>query len=345
MQHIAGNFQRPTYLTHAFDDRLFVVEQTGRITILQNGQRLSQPFLDISRQVESGGNEQGLLSLAFHPTDHSRFFVNYTDSQGDTRISEFAVSAQDPNQAAAHSERVLLTIAQPYGNHNGGQIQFGPDGYLYVGMGDGGSGGDPEGHGQNKATLLGALLRLDVDQSQPYAIPSDNPFVNDPASRPEIWAYGLRNPWRFSFDRLTGDLYTADVGQNAWEELNFVAASLSSGGENYGWNRLEGTHCFNLPVCRSTGTTLPIVEYDHNEGCSITGGYVYRGERFPSLSGHYFFSDYCGGVIWNLRQTGDGWQKNPLLETDLNIASFGEDAAGELYVLDHADGDIYQLQP
>lgn len=343
LQWIAGDFERPTYLTHAFDERLFVVEQVGRVVVIAEGRRLSEPFLDISRQVESGGNEQGLLSLAFHPTDHSRFFVNYTDLQGDTRISEFAVSAADWNRADANSERALLTIAQPYGNHNGGQIQFGPDGYLYVGMGDGGSGGDPEGHGQNRGTLLGALLRLDIDQGQPYAIPPDNPFIKDAGSRPEIWAYGLRNPWRFSFDRLTGDLYIADVGQNAWEELNL--ATSRSGGENYGWNRLEGTHCFSPRVCRSSDTLLPIVEYNHNEGCSITGGYVYRGVQFPTLNGHYFFSDYCGGVIWNLQRSGDGWQKNPLLETDLNIASFGEDAAGELYLLDHAGGDVYQLQP
>lgn len=343
LEWVAGDFERPTYLTHAFDERLFVVEQVGRVVIIAEGQRLSEPFLDISRQVESGGNEQGLLSLAFHPTDHSRFFVNYTDLRGDTRISEFAVSTSDRNRADANSERVLLTIAQPYENHNGGQIQFGPDGYLYVGMGDGGSGGDPEGHGQNRGTLLGALLRLDVDQGQPYAIPPDNPFIHDAGSRPEIWAYGLRNPWRFSFDRLTGDLYVADVGQNAWEELNL--APSGSGGENYGWNRLEGTHCFSSRICRSSDTLLPIVEYNHNEGCSITGGYVYRGVRFPVLNGHYFFSDYCGGVIWNLQRNGNGWQKNPLLQTNLKIASFGEDAAGELYLLDHAGGDVYQLQP
>ena len=343
LQRIAGNFQRPTYLTHAFDDRLFIVEQAGRVSIIAGGQRLAEPFLDISRQVESGGNEQGLLSLAFHPTDHDRFFVNYTDLQGDTRISEFLVTAENRDRADAGSERTLLTVAQPYGNHNGGQIKFGPDGYLYIGMGDGGASGDPHGYGQNRDTLLGALLRLDVDQAQPYAIPPDNPFLNDPASRPEIWAYGLRNPWRFSFDRLTGDLYIADVGQNAWEELNFVTAS--SGGENYGWNRLEGTHCFNPRLCRADGTLLPILEYDHNDGCSITGGYVYRGTQFPSLSGHYFFSDYCGGVIWNLRHNDADWQKNPLLETNLNISSFGEDAAGDLYVLDHAGGDVYQLQP
>ncbi|MCB8951885.1 MAG: PQQ-dependent sugar dehydrogenase [Ardenticatenales bacterium] len=337
---VAGNFQRPTYLTHAFDDRLFVVEQAGRVIIVRDGQALSPPFLDITDRVGAEENEQGLLSLAFHPQNPARFFVDYTDKNGDTVIAEFAARGENADPS---SERVLLTIPQPYGNHNGGQLQFGADGYLYVGMGDGGSGGDPEGNGQNKGTLLGALLRLDVDQAQPYAIPADNPFVDERGSRGEIWAYGLRNPWRFSFDRLTGDLYVGDVGQDAWEELDVVGGE--DAGINFGWNTLEGTHCYRRPICNRGDTTPPILEYDHGDGCSITGGYVYRGAQYPTLYGRYFFSDYCRGDIWSMEQTENGWQRVTLRETDLNIASFGEDAAGELYVLDLTGGGVYHLQP
>lgn len=341
---VGTGFDQPVYLTHAFDDRLFVVEQPGTIFILEEGQPRMPAFLDIRDRVNNSANEQGLLSIAFHPLDHNRFFVNYTNNKGDTVISEFQVMAEDPNQADAGTERILITITQPYENHNGGQIQFGPDNYLYIGMGDGGSGGDPHEYGQDLAVLLGKLLRIDVNNAQPYAIPADNPYVNDPNGRDEIWAYGLRNPWRFSFDRLTGDLYIADVGQGDWEEISFAPAS-SIGGENYGWNLLEGSHCYQ-DDCDPSGTVLPILEYDHNTGhCSVTGGYVYRGSQFPSLAGNYFYADYCSGVIWNAIQTGGEWQTHELLDADFIISSFGEDVHGELYVLDHGGGTIYHLQP
>ncbi len=264
---------------------------------------LPTPFLDISDRVESGSSERGLLSVAFHPdyAENGRFFVNYTNKDGDTVISRFQVTA-DPNVADAATETILLTIPQPFPNHNGGQLQFGPDGYLYVGMGDGGAAADPQGNGQNEGTLLGAMLRLDVDgvsAEANYAVPADNPFINS-EGRNEIWATGVRNPWRFSFDRLTGDLFIADVGQNIWEEVNFQPAN-SSGGENYGWDIMEGMHCFSDDACDSSGTVLPIYDYQHENGrCSITGGYVYRGQQFPALTGNYFFGDYCTGEIWAL---------------------------------------------
>lgn len=344
---LTGGLFRPVYLTHAGDDRLFVVEQMGTIRIIAGGQLLTSPFLDIQDRVGSTANEQGLLSVAFHPDYqvNGRFFVNYTNNNGDTVIARYQVSAA-PNQADPNSEIILLTIPQPYGNHNGGQLQFGPDGYLYVGMGDGGSAGDPHGHGQNPGTLLGALLRLDVNTDEnSYTIPANNPFVGQNDRRAEIWAYGLRNPWRFSFDRLTGDLYIADVGQNQWEEVSFQPAE-SGGGENYGWNVMEGAHCFGQTDCDQSGLVLPIFEYSHNEGgCSVTGGYVYRGQQFPSLTGNYFVADYCSGFIWALVRQADGvWVTNQVLQSGLIISSFGEDVTGELYVVNHSGG-IYRLRP
>lgn len=341
-------FQRPVYLTHANDGRLFVVEQHGLIHIVQDGQLAPQPFLDIRDRVGSNANEQGLLSVAFHPdyAENGLFYVNYTDSNGSTIIARFHVDAEEPNRADPSSEQRLLTIAQPYSNHNGGLIKFGPDGYLYIGMGDGGSQGDPEGHGQSKRTLLGALLRIDVNTADaPYGIPASNPFVGDDAARGEIWATGLRNPWRFSFDRQTGDLFIADVGQNQWEEVSFQPAN-STGGENYGWHVMEGSHCYNPTNCDAAQFVRPIFEYEHAVGgCSITGGYVYRGQQFPQLVGNYFVADYCTGYIWRLFQQADGrWDAAVVLESGLTIASFGEDAQGELYVLDHGGG-IYQIQP
>jgi glucose/arabinose dehydrogenase len=343
---VVGGFERPTFLTHAEDGRLFVSEQVGRISVIENGQVLPPPFLDIQDQVGSEALEQGLLSFVFHPdyTQNGSFFVNYTDLNGDTVVSRFQVSAAGPNTADPLSEQIILTVDQPFGNHNGGQLQFGPDGYLYVGMGDGGSGGDPENHGQNPATLLGALLRIDVDGGSPYAVPADNPFANDSSEAGEVWAYGLRNPWRFSFDRLTGDLYLGDVGQRIWEEVNFQPAA-GGGGENYGWNILEGNHCYETANCDSAGTVLPVAEYSHDSGCSVTGGYVYRGSQYPALTGNYFFADYCSGIVWGLfRQDDGGWLQTVVLESGRTVSSFGEDMNGELYLLDHASGEVLQVQ-
>ena len=345
---VTEGLTRPLYLTHAFDERLFVVEQDGTIQIVENGRVLGQPFLDIRDRVGARGNEQGLLSVAFHPDyqNNGRFFVNYTNTGGNTIIAQYQPEAGNPNQADAAGEVVLLTVEQPFGNHNGGLLKFGPDGYLYVGLGDGGSAGDPENNGQNPATLLGTILRLDVANGGEggYTSPPDNPFVSDSEDgRDEVWAYGLRNPWRFSFDRLTGDLYIADVGQTTWEEVNFQPAGSS--GQNYGWNVMEGNHCYSTESCETDGLVLPIFEYDHSQGCSITGGYVYRGRRFPTLNGNYFVGDFCSGIIWSLFRQADGtWLANEVNHSDLLLTSFGEDVAGELYVVDR-NGGIFQIQP
>lgn len=345
---VVEGLDQPLYLTNAGDGRLFIVEKEGAIRIVQDGRLLDEPFLDIRDRVNADSSERGLLSVAFHPdyARNGRFFVNYTNLAGNTAVSAFQVGGS-PNQADPGSESILLTIRQPYANHNGGQLQFGPDGYLYVGMGDGGSGGDPQGNGQNPATLLGALLRLDVDQATDaaqYGIPTDNPFVADAAKLPEIWATGLRNPWRFSFDRTTGDLLIADVGQNQWEEVNFLPAG-SPGGSNFGWNIMEGTHCYDRNTCDQTGLVLPVIDYRHEQGrCSITGGYVYRGSQFPTLGGVYFFGDYCSGEIWGMTAGEDGrFSAQVLYRSPSRIASFGEDAAGELYVVD-ISGGIYQIR-
>ncbi len=340
---VTAGLVRPTYLTQADDDRLFVVEQPGRIRIIENGQLLDRPFLDIAGKVVTDGNEQGLFSVAFHPDykTNGQFFIDYTrQPDGATVIERYTVSKDDPNQADDQSGKVILTIAQPEANHNGGQLQFGPDGYLYIGMGDGGGQGDrhgPIGNGQDRNALLGKILRIDVTNQDTYTIPPDNPFGT------EVWSYGWRNPWRFSFDRTTNDLYIADVGQNTYEEVDFQSAS-SKGGENYGWRIMEGRHCFNPPEgCDQSGLVLPIAEYSHTEGgCSITGGYVYRGQQFPAAQGTYFFGDYCTGYLWSLQRTGDQWQMTKRLETDMRISSFGEDLNGELYVIDHG-GAVYQL--
>jgi glucose/arabinose dehydrogenase len=340
---VQNGLTRPLYLTHAGDERLFVVEQRGIVRIIKDGELLSAPFLNIDGLVGDNANEQGLLSLAFDPAyaENGRFFVNYTNNQGRTVISRFQVS-DDANTADADSEVILLTVSQPFGNHNGGQLHFGPDGYLYVGMGDGGSGGDPQGNGQNSSTLLGSLLRLDVSGDE-YTTPDNNPFSGD-AGLSEIWAIGLRNPWRFSFDRLTGDIYIADVGQSIWEEVSFQTAA-SSGGENYGWNIMEGAHCYQSTDCDSEGLQMPIFEYNHDLGCSVTGGYIYRGQQFPELQGNYFVADYCTGIIWSLFQEADGsWTNQQVLDSDLVVASFGEDAAGELYMIDH-NGSVWQIRP
>jgi glucose/arabinose dehydrogenase len=290
--------------------------------------------------------------MAFHP-DYATtgqpgagiFYVYYTDNNGDTVVSRFQVDQTDPNRADENSETPILQVEQPYPNHNGGLLKFGPDGYLYVGLGDGGSAGDPEGHGQNLATLLGSILRLDVSQAgDSYDIPADNPFIDNSAARPEIWSYGWRNPWRFSFDRQTGDMYIADVGQNTWEEVN-VQPGSSQGGENYGWDIMEGTICYSAQTCDQSGLVLPVFDYDHSKGCSITGGYVYRGQQFPELTGNYFVADFCSGIIWRLFPDGNSrWLEAEFPSTGHIISSFGEDASGELYVVDHTGG-IYQIQP
>lgn len=347
---VTAGLEKVTFITHADDERLFVLEQVGRIRIVQDGQVIPQPYLDITDRVGSVSSEQGLLGLAFHPdyathgaTHEGHFFINYTDYSGNSHISRFSVSSDDPNRADPQSEVDYLTQNQPYPNHNGGSLAFGPDGYLYAGLGDGGSANDPLRAGQDLSTLLGKILRLDVNSTiDEYAIPPDNPFVGVADARPEIWAYGLRNPWRFSFDRSTGDFYVADVGQNQWEEINFQS-SKSTGGENYGWRTMEGKHCFEADTCDQNGLVLPIFDYDHGQGCSVTGGYVYRGQQYPPLTGNYFLTDYCTGTIWRLFQQSNEWQADMVLETDLVISTFGEDVNGELYVVNYWNGSIFRL--
>lgn len=349
LELVASGLSSPVFLTAPPGDaeRLFVVERGGRVVIIRDGTVLATPFLDIQGLVTSGG-ERGLLSMAFHPdyAQTGEFFVDYTDVNGDTRVARYRVST-NPDVGDPGSGEVILTVAQPYSNHNGGQLAFGPDGMLYIGLGDGGSGGDPLGNGQNLGTLLGSILRIDVDGGAPYAIPGDNPFVSDADARDEIWAYGLRNPWRFSFDRQAGDLYIGDVGQGAWEEVDVQPAG-SGGGENYGWNVMEGAHCYNASSCDQTGLVLPVLEYSHGEGCSITGGYVYRGANLPTLSGHYLYADYCSGFIRSFRYVGgdavDRRDWSSVLAPGTGISSFGQDAVGELYVMT-LSGNVYRIVP
>lgn len=333
-QLIASGLDRPVDIQPDGSGRLFVVEKPGHIHIIENGQLIGTPFLNIEDRVNDSSNEMGLLGLAFHP-DHAQngyFFVNYTGSGGDTFISRFQVSG-DPSIANPSSEVNLLRIGQPFPNHNGGGLDFGPEGYLYAGLGDGGAGGDPFGNGQKTDILLGKILRLDVDSAEPYAVPADNPFGN------EIWAYGLRNPWRISFDMLTGDLYIGDVGQGTYEEIDHLPAG-SPGGTNFGWDFREGAHEFegNAPA----GLTDPIAEYSHAEGgCSVTGGYVYRGSM-SEWNAIYLYGDYCTGFIWGLIKSNGGWQVQRLFDTDVRITSFGQDDAGEVYLIDDAGG-VYNL--
>ena len=306
LQLVVSGLEFPLGLTApAADPRLFVVEKGGRIRIVRDGALLPQPFLDISARV-SRGDEQGLLGLAFDPAfaGNGRFYVNYTDVDGRTRVAAFRVSS-DADLADPASEEVLLTVEQPFSNHNGGGLAFGPDGFLYIGTGDGGSGGDPLGNGQDRSDLLGSLLRIDVSGPSGYAIPPDNPFIGEAGARGELWDSGLRNPWRFSFDRATGDLYIADVGQGDREEID-VATRESGGGRglNYGWNRMEGSICYGGGSCDRTGLTLPVTEYGHDQGCSVTGGYVYRGSAVPALAGLYFYADYCQGWVRSFRYQG-----------------------------------------
>ena len=334
------------------DPRLFVIGQSGKIVIVKNG-KAAGTFLDISGRISCCG-ERGLLGLAFHPqyASNGLFFVRYTDPAGDVRISEFHVGSS-PDQADAASERILLTIPHPnFANHNGGRIEFGPDGYLYIGTGDGGSGGDPNNHGQSLATLLAKMLRIDVDHAsggKPYAIPPTNPFVGRAGALPEIFAYGLRNPYGFSFDRLTGDLWIGDVGQDLWEEVDRATAASGGGrGLDYGWSIMEGNHCYKPSTgCKTAGLTLPLAEYTHGAGdsigCAIIGGYVYRGSAHPELEGRYFFGDECSGHIWDVTAAGPATQSPQLLlSSKVNIDGWGQDSSGELYVV-ASNGNLYQL--
>lgn len=341
---VASGLSSPLYLTAPRGDaRLFVVEQPGRIRIIESGALRATPFLDITDRVLYGG-ERGLLSVAFHPSyaTDGYFYVYYTDATGDIRIERYRVSG-DPDVADRASAKAILSVSHRlYSNHNGGLIHFGSDGMLYLGTGDGGGGGDPERNGQDRGELLGKLLRIDVDRGDPYAIPPDNPFVNQTGARGEIWAWGLRNPWRFAFDREDGTLYIADVGQNAWEEVDAVPATAA--GLNYGWVIMEGPVCYGAATCDQTGLTLPVVSYGRSDGCSVIGGFPYRGERIPGAVGHYFYSDLCGGWLRSFRLVAG--QPEELREWSVgdlgSVLSFGEDAAGELYILS-ANGRVYRL--
>lgn len=347
---VAG-FRFPLYLSSSGDGsgRIFVVTQPGQVWIIQDGAVFKQPFLDLGDRVTSpGGNgrygERGLLGLAFHPdyAHNGFFYVNYTDRDGNTIVARYVVS-QDPDLADPQSEQRMLLVEQPYPNHNGGMLAFGPDGDLYIALGDGGSAGDPEGNAQSLDTLLGKILRIDVDRAESYAIPASNPFAQG-GGAPEIWVYGLRNPWRFSFDAATGDLYIGDVGQNQWEEVNFLPAG-EGGGVNFGWDYREGLHAYEGEPPAGMPLVDPIFEYSHAQGCSLTGGYVYRGSTLPEWQGVYLAGDYCTGLVWGLLRDNNGnWQSQLLFQTGFTIASFGQDQAGEIYVIDYAGGGIFRLE-
>lgn len=326
----------PVFLTQPLNDgRIFVVEQAGRIRVVRNGVLQTTPFLDISTRVLSGG-ERGLLSVAFHPqyaTNHYFYVYFTTQTNGDIRIERFTTTS-NPEVADPASSKLIITIPHSqFSNHNGGLVSFGPDGMLYAGIGDGGGGGDPLGSGQNFNSLLGSLLRLDVDHGDPYAIPSDNPFVNQAGKRGEVWAKGLRNPWRYAFDAATNNLYIADVGQDAHEEIDVTATNR--GGLNYGWNTMEGFSCYSpASGCNQTGLEQPLIDYPHSQGCSITGGYVYRGSDIPDMRGHYFYSDYCTGFLKSLRYSnGTAVDQKDWGLTNTSVTSFGVDFAGELYMM------------
>ncbi len=353
LELVAKGLDRPIGLTHAGDGsgNIYITLQGGKI-LVYDGNRM-QTFLDIT-SLTKGEGERGLLGTAFHPNyaQNGFLFVNYTNLSGATVIDRFTRSSNrqfaDPGSA-----KHILTIEQPYANHNGGQLQFGPDGFLYIGTGDGGSGGDPENRAQNLNDLLGKMLRLDVDKEFPYAIPRGNPFQGIQGARPEIWAYGLRNPWRFSFDRKTGDLFIGDVGQSSFEEIDYQPSD-SSGGENYGWRVMEGKSCsasalknFFKPDCDPKSFTLPILDYPRKNGnCSVIGGYVYRGSRFSELEGMYLYGDFCGGKIWGATKNDRGqWKTQELLNTEFFISSFGEDESGNIYVVHRSpdNGAIYRI--
>ncbi|NLN70787.1 MAG: PQQ-dependent sugar dehydrogenase [Chloroflexi bacterium] len=377
---VAAGLERPIGIAHAGDDsgRVFLVEQQGKIFVL-DGQLVETPFLDISDRVESpavgGGNEEGLLGLAFPPgyADKGYFYVYYTARGGEQNVLSRFFITQNPNLADPDFEDQLLTFPHPqYQNHNGGQLAFGPDDYLYIGTGDGGGGGDPHGNSQDPASLNGKLLRIDVEmdsiQYKPdpkirnmiwdfnclngsgvvgistYLIPEDNPFIDNPEFRSEIWALGLRNPWRFSFDHETGDLFIADVGQERWEEINYQPAG-SAGGQNYGWNIMEGEECYGFYTCAPENLTPPVHVYQNfsSSNCSIIGGYVYRGQEIPALEGTYVFGDFCSGRLWGLKNSGPVWQDGLLHKVDFMISAFGEDEQGEIYLADMIGGGMYKI--
>jgi len=342
----ADGFISPVVITHAGDSRLFVVNEPGSILIVDSAGNVNpEPFLDISNRVIFGG-EQGLLGLAFHPDYKSNgyFFVDYTGAGDSTHISRFKMLSGNPGKADPQSEMKILTIAQPHKNHNGGNLAFGPDGYLYIGMGDGGSGGDPDNLAQNPLELLGKILRIDVDHGNPYTIPDSNPFYAFNSVRNEIWAMGLRNPWRFSFDRKTGDLWIGDVGQNLWEEIDFQPAE-SRGGENYGWRCYEGDQPYNQDSCTlSDPFTFPVYQYIHGDECSVTGGFVYRGDSLSPYYGKYFFADYCSDRVWTLHKENTVWAKEDFGQfAGYGFSTFGEDNKGELYVASLSKGIIYRI--
>ena len=351
LEPFVGGLDAPLAIVDPADgsDRLFVAEQAGAIRVITAGKLLDRPFVDLSAEISSGG-ERGLLGLAFHPDfpDDPRVFVDYTDRNGNTVVSSLTVDPGDPDRADPATERPLLHVEQPYANHNGGGLAFTPDGFLLITLGDGGSGGDPHGNGQSETTLLGKILRIDVDTSspdRPYGIPADNPFADGAnGRRPEIWLTGLRNPWRISFDRLTGDLWIGDVGQGDWEEIDVHRAG-APGGTNYGWNRLEGRHCF-APAqgCDDPAFTLPVTDYGHDQGCTVIGGYVDRAATPSALSGGYLFGDYCSGRLWAIDPASDT-PRDPVVvgESHRNIAAFGEDQSGRLYAADISGGEILRV--
>ncbi|MBL7806924.1 MAG: PQQ-dependent sugar dehydrogenase, partial [Saprospiraceae bacterium] len=351
--NFASGFDLPLDITHCGDSRLFVVERDGVIWVLDSLGNKLDTFLNIDPRVNSGQNEQGLLGLAFHPNyaENGYFFVNYTKNNGgDTRVSRFSVKPGNPNEADPNSELTILEQDQPNWNHNGGCLKFGPDGYLYIGLGDGGGANDPQNYAQNKLNWLGKILRIDVNNSsvsEPYTVPANNPYAGNPDYLPEIWSIGWRNPWRFSFDRLTGDMWIGDVGQNLWEEVDFEAAG--DGGKNYGWRCYEGLHTFNTTGCLSADAYVsPFFEYSHSgsNGCSVTGGFIYRGTQFPDLYGCYLFADYCSGRWWYTRKNADGSFSTNVLGTfgGYEFSSFGEDRHGELYVTLLASGRVQKIR-
>jgi glucose/arabinose dehydrogenase len=317
-------------------DTLFIVEQVGRIRIVRDGDLTDRPFLDIAGIVNAGG-EQGLLGLAFHPSGDGRFYVYHTALDGSQVVAAYRVDPSDPDRADPDSRTELLVMDDPFGNHNGGGLAFGPDGFLHIATGDGGGGGDPLDSGRDLGSLLAKVLRIDVDGAPAgdarYAIPDDNPFVGEAGVRPEVWLSGLRNPWRIRFDRATGDLWIGDVGQGSIEEIDVARAGV--GGLDFGWSVMEGSTCFRAEDCDPEGLTLPVAEYGHDVGCSVTGGTVYRGADQPALSGFYLFSDYCSGTFWAIDAADDGPQEPTVVaESGRSISAIGEDAAGELYATD-----------